>query len=387
VLAANRLAGKLEAGTRLVLVTPGDTLVDRVRLHERAARGREVEHALSALLHPRVEHMAGRAIGLDPAQHTLSVERSGKRAQLSYDALILALGSRMASPIPLETPHAHALADSERALALFQALRALPDGARVAIVGGGLTAIELAAEVAEAEPRLNVVLLSDQLARGLHGPARDALKQGLRQIGVEVREQARVRALCGSSVRFADGRPDETFALSVFAAGFLPTALGPEFKLPQNRDGRVPVDDCLRVEGLSDVFAAGDIAAPPSATVGHGLRSTRMACASALPLGAHAADQVARLCQNRALVPYHFSYFAQCISLGRSRGVVAFVDADDQPTGRILNGRKAALIKELICRFVLTSIRLERMFAGLYAWPGRRRSLSLAKAPVNQLPG
>jgi len=87
-----------------------------------------------------------------------------------------------------------------------------------------------------------------------------------------------------------------------------------------------------------------------------------------------------------ALVPYRFSYVAQCISVGRSRGVIAFVDRDDRPTGKRLVGRKAAVFKELVCRFVLASLRLERWVAGLYAWPGRRR-LSLPKAPVQELPG
>jgi NADH dehydrogenase len=58
----------------------------------------------------------------------------------------------------------------------------------------------------------------------------------------------------------------------------------------------------------------------------------------------------------------------QCISVGRRQGVVAFVDRDDRASGRLLTGRTGALVKELVCRFGMGSIWLERRFAGLYAW-------------------
>jgi NADH dehydrogenase FAD-containing subunit len=386
VLAANRLAGKLAPELRIVLVTPGDALTDRIRLHEAAASGRDVEHALSTLVHPRVERLDARVVGIDPARHALTVEHGGRREELTYRAAILAMGSRLLQSAAYGAPHAFALADMERAHALHEAVRALPAGARIAIVGGGLTAVELSSELAESHPRLRVVLLCDELAHGLAGPARDALRRALARARVELREQVRVRALAANGVHLQSGQ-HEAFALSVFAAGFTPAALGPAFALPQSSDGRVAVDTYLRPQGVEDVFVAGDLAAPPAETIGNGLRSTRMACASAMPLGAHAADQVARLLRGRALQPYHFTYFIQCISVGRKQGLVAFVDADDRPTGRVIEGRQAALIKELICRFVLGAIRLERWFAGLYAWPGKRARGYLANATAPQLPG
>lgn len=157
----------------------------------------------------------------------------------------------------------------------------------------------------------------------------------------------------------------------------MPTARAAQLGLPESSDGRVAVDAYLRVQGLHDVFAVGDLAAPPAPSVGTGLGTTRMGCASAMPMGAHAADQVLRLFEQRPLVPYHFQYMIQCISVGRRRGVIVGVDGDDRPTGRVLRGRRAALVKELVCRFVLAALRLERLMAGLYAWPGQTRRLAL----------
>jgi hypothetical protein len=45
------------------------------------------------------------------------------------------------------------------------------------------------------------------------------------------------------------------------------------------------------------------------------------------------------------------------------------VRPDDTPDGRIVTGRTGALIKELICRYVIGMIRAERWVAGAYQWP------------------
>lgn len=387
VLAANRLAGKLPRHARVVLVSMGDKLVDRVRLHEAAARGSNVERALDELLHPSVERIDARVVGLDAATRTLTFERGARRESLSYDALILALGSRLLSTLPSQSRHAFALANMESAHDLARDLSTLAAGERVAIVGGGSTAIELAAEIAEEHPHLCVEMFTSELAPALAGPGRDAIAQALSKLGVIVRAGQRVVELEAHGLRLADGSRIPV-AISVLAAGLQPAELPAGLGLPRDGHGRVPVDEQLRVIGLDDVFAAGDLAAPPAHCVGSGLLSTRMGCATAMPLGAHAASQVSRLFAGEELVPYHYAYTAQCISVGRRQGVVVAVDADDRPTGRVLTGRGGALVKELICRLVIGAIRLERMFAGLYSWPRRsqRRVPSLPRADIKRLP-
>lgn len=386
VLAANRLAGRLDAQSEVVLVTPGDSLTDRVRLHELAARGRNVEHALDKLLHARVRRLDARLVSIDSGASRATIEHGAVRETLPYDALLLAMGSRLQSRVPARSEHALALRDARSAEALRRALPELPQGTRVAIVGGGLTAIELAGEIAEAHPGLRVTLVTGQFAPQLAGPAQDALRAALRELDVDVQEQRSVAEIEPHALRFADGS-QLTCGISVLAAGFEPSSPAAALGLPSAPDGRVAVDAQLRVCGLANVFAVGDLAAPPESAVGSGLHTTRMGCVSAMPMGAHAADQIKRLLRDEPLVPYRFHYFVQCISVGRRQGVLLFVDPDDKPTGRVLRGRHGAFMKELICRFVLGAIRLERSFAGLYAWPGRPSSLRLPRVAPNQLPG
>ncbi len=373
VLAANRLRGKLNDGVRVVLLSPGTHFLDRIRLHEAAARGRNALQPFAKLLAPGVEHVDGHVAGLDAANKSLTFRTGAGSHQLRYDTLILTMGSRLAPSIPSTSEHALALADQEHALRLASALRVLPAGERVAVIGGGLTAIELSSEIAEAHPQLQVDLVAREFVPDLAGPARDALRQALAATGVHIRDGCWVAALDDRGITLANGARIDA-RISVLAAGFDPAPLGPEFGLPVRADGRIEVDADLRVPGFEDLFVAGDLAAPPSSAIGTGISTTRMACATAMPLGAHAANQVARSWSGVPLSAFQYAYLIRCISVGRRNGVVVFVDADDRPTGRVIRGRTAALIKEAICRLVIGAFKVERLLAGAYAWPKSRRA-------------
>ena len=96
----------------------------------------------------------------------------------------------------------------------------------------------------------------------------------------------------------------------------------------------------------------------------------RMGCVSAMPMGAHAGANIAARISAGRLAPFCFGFFIRCVSLGRRDGLVQFVDAQDRPTERVLTGRAAALVKELICRMTLESVRGElRTGLPLVYWP------------------
>lgn len=376
VLAANRICGRAGDSARVIMIAPGDSLTDRIRLHEVAARGGDARKRYATLLARGVEHVSARVTGFDPASRQVHFVRDGQSESIAYTALVLALGSQFSSSTPSTHPHAHALCDVEHAQRLAKALRELSAGERVIVVGGGLTAIELSAELADAHPHLSVELIASEFAAGLAGPARDALRAGVGALGVQLREGVAVSSIEAAGVTLADGAQLQA-PICVLAAGMVAAPLGPGFPLATRPDGRIAVDEQLRAPGLPDVFVVGDLAAPPSAAIGNATATTRMACATAMPMGAHAADQVVRLLQARPLAPYRFGYALQCISLGRNNALVAFVDRDDRPTGSIVQGRPAALVKEAICRFVIGGLRLERWLAGVYTWPRPPRSRSL----------
>jgi NADH dehydrogenase FAD-containing subunit len=146
---------------------------------------------------------------------------------------------------------------------------------------------------------------------------------------------------------------------TIWVGSFTVSPLARESGLAVSRNGQILVDPYLRSTSHPDVFAVGDAAAS----------SLRMACATAMPLGAHAADNLAALANNQPLQPFRFSFAGRCISLGRHAALMQLVDPDDSPREQIVTGRLGALIKEMICRYTVDSLYWTRTLPSAYWWP------------------
>ncbi|QDY78347.1 NAD(P)/FAD-dependent oxidoreductase [Streptomyces qinzhouensis] len=355
LLAALRLAPH----ARVTLVDPADHFTERVRLHERAAARTDITHPLAGLLRDTgIRHLTHRATALDPAARTVTTDDG---QVLLYDRLVYALGSRTNTPAPSPTAPAPAplgrLYTAESAGALCRRMR----GGRgsVAVVGGGLTGIEMAAELAETYPDWSVRLLSaGPVAAGHPTRSRTHIHKALSDLGVRVEEGT---AVPGPEAVDADA--------VVWSASMVPnTGLAAAAGLVLDpATGRIAVDAGLRSVSHPEIYAAGDAAAAHSAAAG----ALRMGCATALPTGSRAASSIISGIRGDQPGPLKFTYVVQCVSLGRRDGVIQFVRGDDSPRSRSLTGRPAARFKEQIVRSTIRTLRLARRAPGLIpAFPG-----------------
>lgn len=155
IACATRLARENATLARIRLINPEPVLVERIRLHQAATGQRLRERRIDKLLERAgVELVRGQVRGIDPRARTVQVD--GRT--LRWDRLVLALGSHSGSrEVPGVAEHAFEL-EPHTAHRLRERLGALPAGSRVVVVGGGLTGIEAAAEIAESYPRLHVHL-------------------------------------------------------------------------------------------------------------------------------------------------------------------------------------------------------------------------------------
>jgi NADH dehydrogenase FAD-containing subunit len=216
----------------------------------------------------------------------------------------------------------------------------------VLVVGGGLTGVEVAAEITEARPDLSVILATsgapgDRLAPG----ARGHLRSGLERLGIEVREGIRVREFTTEGAMAEDG----TFLgadVAVSAIGFAPNPIAAASGLEVDGRGHVVVDAAMRAVSHPEVYAIGDAAF----AIGPGGVPLRMSVSSGMPTGWLAAGHLAAAITGRRPPTMRVRYFHQAISLGRRDGVVQFVTADDRPRRRYLTGRIAAQYKNALCR-------------------------------------
>lgn len=371
LLTALRLARSAGARCSVTLVNASPRFTERVRLHERAAGAPAPTFSLPEFLAPTgVTFREGYVSALDPRAHTLTVDGE----TLAYDTLVYALGSRVdTQSVPGVREHAYTL-DAPSTERLYEALPALAArNARVLVVGGGLTAIEAATEIAESFPTLRVTLATKTLGAQLAPAARAYLRAALARLRVTLEENSVVRSLEGSRAVLAGDR-EIAFDACVWAGGFVAPSLAREAGLAVNERGQLLVDAFLRATQHPDIYGVGDAATPvrdPGSRI-------EMCCKSAMPMGAHAADNIAHDLRSERPEPFAFRDTGYCISLGRRDGIIQSKDSNGTP-GYALTGSLAAYLKERIVRYTTFSLRAERAGYLRYRWlRPSRASLALA---------
>lgn len=367
-LAAVRLAGRARGRAEVTLVEPRDEIVQRLRLHQ-VATGQSVRrYPLERVLGRRVTHLRGHAVAVDPERGAVAYRGAeGKLGEVRFDQALLALGSTVGTAaVPGVAEHAHTLADPSAAIRLREALAALPEGARVAVCGGGFTGIEAATELAAARSDLRLAIYAaGAVGGGLSPRGSDALADRLASLGVEVIEGERIAAVEPGRLRFAAGGTAAA-DLTIWCGGFVAHPLAADSHLPTAEDGRLLVDPTLCSLGAPNVLGAGDAAAIPALPNG---AAYRMTCQAGMPSGAHAADAALAVLRDEEPQRFDFGYIHVPLSLGRGYGLVQFVDRADRPKDKILVGRRAAFYKETVTRLAIPSISWERRIPGALRWP------------------
>ncbi|MCW2880229.1 MAG: FAD-dependent pyridine nucleotide-disulfide oxidoreductase [Sphaerisporangium sp.] len=333
-----RAAFDLARHVRVTLIDPDDSFTERVRLHQRAAGRLNVTHSLRALVQPAgITHLAARVVRIDT--HFARVYTDAGHA-LDYQRLVYALGSRtgdVAGVAPGRVFTAESAADLHR--------RLLGDPGQLTVVGGGLTGIETVAELAESHPTWRTRLITGgDIAPGVSDKGRAHIRAVLSGLGVVIEEGHPVAG------------PDDIDAdVVVWSASMVPnTEIAREAGLAVDSRNRISVDSSLRSVSHADVYVAGDAAAAHTPISG----PLRMACATALPLGLHAAKSVVRDLNGQEPQALQFAYAGQCMSLGRHDGLLQFVGKDDSPRDRVLTGKVAALVKEQVVRTTVRTLSL-----------------------------
>ncbi|MBW8482651.1 NAD(P)/FAD-dependent oxidoreductase [Actinomadura parmotrematis] len=368
--AAGRLARRLRRDdVAITLVNAEPDFVERVRNHQ-LATGQELKRRpLAAMLAGTgVELKLATVTGVDADRRTVAVDGADGAEELAYDTLVYALGSRWnGQGVPGVAEHADEIAGRAGALRLRERLAGLDAGRAVVVVGGGLTGVEAATEIAEARPDLDVALaVRGGLGDWLSPKGRAHLVKVLGKLGVTVHEHADVSAVAADHVTTADGTviPAD---ITVWNAGFATHPIAAATTLEVAATGQIVVDRTMRSVSHPDVYAVGDAALAPGA----GDRPLRMSCASGVPAAWLAADAIAARLTGGKVPDKTIGYFNQCISLGRKEGLIQYVTADDSAKKAALTGRTAAVYKELICRSAAWGVAHPTM-----GMPARRRHVT-----------
>ncbi|MER7516681.1 FAD-dependent oxidoreductase [Streptomyces sp. NPDC126499] len=383
-VAAGRLARRLHReDVTITLVNPEPDFVERVRLHQVAAGQELAPRPFGEMFDGTgVQLKLAKVDAVDVDRRTVTVTTAygrdtasygPEREELAYDTLVYALGSGWNDGgVPGVAEHAHDVAGRPGALRLRERLAALDAGRPVLVVGGGLTGLEAATEIAEARPDLDVALaVRGTLGDWLSAKGRAHLRKVVDGLGITVHEHTSVTAVAADGVTTADGLRIPSDA-TVWTTGFAVRPIARATSLEVTDRGQIVVDGTMRSVSHPEVYAVGDAAM----AIGPNGKPLRMSCASGVPMAWQAADAIAARLAGAKVPQVSIRYFQQCVSLGRKEGLIQFVTADDRPVERALTGRLAALYKELICKGAAWGVA--HPTAGL---PSRRRRVVHQETP------
>src|SRR6516225_6533107 len=358
-LAANRLRQRTDID--ITLVNPRSVFVERIRLHQLVADTGAATADYGTLLGDDIRLIVDTVERIETPDRRVLLT-SG--AELSYDYLIYAVGSTgamaaKASGVPGLSEFAYSVADLESAQRLRYALSDLPLAAPLTVVGGGLTGIETASELAERGRQVTLVC-GGPLGPSLSNRGRRSVAKRLRKLGVNVLESVAAREVRWDAVVLADGVVLPS-AATVWTAGFAVPDLAARSGLSTDSLGRLLTDETLTSVDDTRIVAAGDAAAPSG-------QPLRMSCQAAGPLGAQAANTVLSRIAGEEPARLSLAFVGQCVSLGRKRATLQLSHTDDTPRRSYIAGRPAAVIKEQICKGTVSFIAREGRKPGSYFW-------------------
>lgn len=353
---ALRLVRRTQGRVEIHLVNPRPQLVERIRLHQTASgatlRRVHIPELLAGL--PITFHVAA-ATGIDWRAKHVTLNNG---AVLEYDRLVYALGSRTDRTLPGAQAHALALDSLDEAATIAQRLQALPRASHVLVVGGGLTGTELVFELAARHPHLTWTLVTQEAyGRGYAPGARAYFLAELAQSGITLRTGVSVTRICADHLETDQG--EMPFDLCLWAGSLRGFELGRVSGLAVNELDQVRVDATLRSVTAPEVYAVGDGAALPDDFA----PAPIMGCKIAVPMGQHAAENLAAELTGRTSTPFRYNYLITCVSIGRTRGLIQFLQPNGEAKPRFLTGKLGALVKELICWSTIFMLQVERRLA------------------------
>ncbi|WP_029113661.1 NAD(P)/FAD-dependent oxidoreductase [Mycobacterium sp. URHB0044] len=334
------------------------TVVSSQPFHDIRVRNYEVDLTpcripLQDLLGPvGVGHITADVTGIDPAAAAV---RTADGATLSYDRLVLALGSRVVKPgLPGLAEFGYDVDTYDGAMRLQAHIRDLaghaedPASATAVVVGAGLTGIETASELPKmlsdslgpgVTPRVILVDHNPHVGSDMGDSARPVIEAALAQNGVDAVTDVGVTAVDERSVTLSSGEVVPAATL-VWCAGMRANPLTAQLGVPCDRLGRVAVDDHLRVEGVADVFAAGDVAVARMDDE----HLSVMSCQHGRPMGRYAGYNVISDLLGTPMLSLRIPWYVTVLDLGPAGAV--YTEGWDRKV--VSSGAKAKATKQLI---------------------------------------
>ncbi|WP_434778924.1 NAD(P)/FAD-dependent oxidoreductase [Neisseria sp. Ec49-e6-T10] len=253
-------------------------------------------------------------------------DQQGNQAILDYDRLVLASGSHVRQDlVPGVKEFTFNLDQLESAIILEKHLQDLAllsaSQARntVVVCGGGFTGIEMAMEL---PARLKATLGSDidvviidrgsSIGSNYSVQMQAIVKQASQELGVRWLLNSSIDHVDEQGVYLKNGLFIESKTV-IWTVGVQASTLTAQIVGTRDKQGRLVVDEHLKVVGQDNVYATGDVAHAVTDNKGN---IALMTCQHAIPLGKFAGNNVAASLLGIEPLTYRQENYVTCLDLG-----------------------------------------------------------------------
>jgi len=339
----------------ITLVSKEPELTLRPRLYERNPAG--IAAPLSGITDAvDVKLAIGEVTGIDAGNSRLQLRDGG---EVPFDSLVLATGSQVyRPPIPGISEYAYDVDTRATAAECWSALEAVAASERdpvVAVIGGGLTGVELATEI-RAQLDIRTVLIDSGMgiAGAMTPAAADSVRAALDASNVVTCFGRRVMSIDAGGITLSDGTRIDA-SIVVWTAGMRAHPLSRCMDASTDDLGRLLTDGYLVVPGHPNIFAAGDI----GASTPDGLHRAPMSCQYAIPTGILAGHNAAAVVLEVPLIRFERTDYVTCVDLGESGAL--FTQGWDRNVA--LTGAEAKQVKQAIMQMIVPPTDREALFS------------------------
>lgn len=317
----------LKKGYRVVLISQSPHFTFTPLLHE-VATGSLLTHDIAfeyeSFFHsPLFEFVVGTVTHIDPKEKSVWMDQR----YISYDTLVIATGSKTNERLIAGMEYAFELKAVEDAQRVKKAMIAKAQGpekkVRITVIGGGPTGCELVFEIErlllalkkrhpELKHTLRLVHSKKEIGAATHQDMQRYIDQRLVRAHIDVVREALAQEVTQTHVITNKGTFESD--ITIVAAGVRPNTEAFLNVLPTNPSGHLIVESTLQVQGVSHVYALGDVICFQDAML------PKLA-QTAVPQAQIVADNIVRAACKQPLRSYRVQIKGFLLSLGYGDGV------------------------------------------------------------------
>ncbi|MDF2722081.1 MAG: dehydrogenase [Paenibacillus sp.] len=261
-LALHLLEHDLPSGTEIVLVDRMPYQGLKTEYYALAAGTvPEAEIRVSFPKDPRITIKYAEVISVDLDRKLVIIENDDP---LSYEWLAIALGCvDKFHNIEGASTYSHSIQTMSGSRQAYMALNNLSPYAQVSVVGGGLSGVEIASELRESRPDLNIRVIDRgaSILSAFPGRVQEYVREWFTEHHIEMLSHISLKQVEPKVLYYGDEeiRTD----LTVWTAGIQPSPIVQQLTVPKDNQGRVVLNEFHQIPEYPEVYVVGDCASLP----------------------------------------------------------------------------------------------------------------------------